>query len=86
MVFEPNSQPTWEVVRSAVDNYLHSLWQQGALMGSTPQEAYFVQVGQGVTMTQDDIAAGRLIVKVGLAALRPAEFIILKFIQEMTQA
>jgi phage tail sheath protein FI len=86
VMFESNTTPTWQQVRSAVDNYLHSLWQRGALMGNTPEEAYFVQVGQGITMTQDDVAAGRLVVKVGLAAVRPAEFITLEFIQEMTQA
>ncbi|MFD4910897.1 phage tail sheath family protein [Kitasatospora purpeofusca] len=85
-VFESNSQPTWELVRAAVDSYLYSLRTQGALMGSTTQEAYFVQVGKGVTMTEDDIAAGRLVLKVGLAALRPAEFTILQFTQEMDQA
>ncbi len=60
-VFEPNSQPTWERVRSAIDNYLHQLWQQGALVGSNPQEAYFVQIGQGITMSEVDIKQGRMI-------------------------
>ncbi len=84
-VFEPNSQPTWERVRSAIDNYLHQLWQQGALVGSNPKEAYFVQIGQGVTMSDDDITRGRMIVKVGMAAVRPAEFIILQFTQKVAQ-
>ncbi|MET9365649.1 phage tail sheath C-terminal domain-containing protein [Streptomyces sp. NPDC006632] len=84
-VFEPNAQRTWESVRSAVDNYLDSLWRQGALMGSSTQEAYFVRVGRGVTMTEHDIAAGRLVVQVGLAALRPAEFITLEFTQQTLQ-
>ncbi|KER04702.1 phage tail sheath subtilisin-like domain-containing protein [Photorhabdus temperata] len=84
-VFEPNSQPTWERVRSAIDNYLHQLWQQGALVGSSPQEAYFVQIGQYVTMSDDDIKQGKMIVKVGMAAVRPAEFIILKFSQKVAQ-
>ncbi|WP_098899820.1 phage tail sheath family protein [Streptomyces sp. st77] len=85
-VFEPNTQPTWDRVRSAVDSYLHDLWQLGALMGNTPQEAYFVQVGKGITMAEEDVAAGRLIVKVGLAAVRPAEFTTLQFTQDMSQA
>ncbi|MFI6695102.1 phage tail sheath family protein [Streptomyces sp. NPDC050433] len=84
-VFEPNSQPTWERLRSAADTYLYNMWQQGGLMGSTAQEAYFVLVGKGTTMTEDDVAAGRLVVKVGLAAVRPAEFTILQFAQEMGQ-
>ncbi|MEK9499101.1 phage tail sheath C-terminal domain-containing protein [Photorhabdus sp. P32] len=84
-VFEPNSQPTWERVRSAIDNYLHQLWQQGALVGSNPQEAYFVQIGQGITMSESDIKQGKMVVKVGMAAVRPAEFIILRFSQKVAQ-
>ncbi|MGK0602875.1 phage tail sheath family protein [Yokenella regensburgei] len=85
MMFEPNSQPTWERVRSAVNNYLYGLWRQGGLAGTTPEEAYFVQIGLGVTMTQADIDAGKMIVKVGMAAVRPAEFIILQFTQDVAQ-
>ncbi|TNH42102.1 phage tail sheath family protein [Photorhabdus luminescens] len=84
-VFEPNSQPTWERVKSAIDNYLYSLWQQGALAGNKPQEAYFVQIGQGITMSDDDIKQGKMIVKIGMAAVRPAEFIILQFSQNVAQ-
>lgn len=83
-LFEPNSQPTWERVRGAVASYLHRLWEQGALMGDTPQQAYFVQVGLGVTMSKEDIEAGKMIVKVGMAAVRPAEFIILQLTQDVT--
>ncbi|KAA1185431.1 phage tail sheath family protein [Photorhabdus heterorhabditis] len=85
-VFEPNSQPTWEVVRRAIDNYLYSLWQQGGLVGNKADQAYFVQVGKGTTMTDDDIKQGKMIVKVGMAAVRPAEFIILQFSQSIGQA
>ncbi|WP_323073609.1 phage tail sheath family protein [Mycetohabitans endofungorum] len=85
-VFEPNSQPTWERVRSAIDNYLHSIWRQGGLMGTKPEEAYFVQIGKGVTMTDDDILQGKMIVKIGMAAVRPAEFIVLQFTQGMATA
>ncbi|PPB83842.1 MULTISPECIES: phage tail sheath family protein [Mycetohabitans] len=81
-MFEPNSAPTWERVRSAIDIYLHGLWRQGALQGSTPQQAYFVHVGLGQTMTADDINNGKLIVQIGLAAVRPAEFIILQVSQQ----
>lgn len=84
MVFEPNSQPTWERVRAAIDNYLYSLWQQGALLGASPKEAYFVRIGEGTTMTSDDIAQGKMIASVGMAAVRPAEFIVLQFTQNMT--
>ncbi|MCG1017255.1 MULTISPECIES: phage tail sheath C-terminal domain-containing protein [Burkholderiaceae] len=82
VVFEPNSQPTWEKVRAAIDAYLHAIWSKGGLQGTKPEEAYFVQVGKNVTMTDADIRAGKLIVKVGMAAVRPAEFIILQFSQK----
>ncbi|MEQ2017734.1 phage tail sheath C-terminal domain-containing protein [Photorhabdus bodei] len=84
-VFEPNSQPTWERVRSSINNYLYSLWQQGGLAGTKPDEAYFVQIGKGVTMSDDDIKQGKMIVKIGMAAVRPAEFIILQFSQNVAQ-
>ncbi|RAX01779.1 MULTISPECIES: phage tail sheath family protein [unclassified Photorhabdus] len=84
-IFEPNSQPTWERVRSAIDNYLHQLWQQGALAGNKPQEAYFVQIGENITMSDADIKQGKMIVKIGIAAVRPAEFIILQFSQNVAQ-
>ncbi|WP_444859464.1 phage tail sheath family protein [Serratia sp. (in: enterobacteria)] len=85
MVFEPNSQPTWKRVQAAIDNYLHRLWQQGALAGNKAEEAYFVRVGKDITMTQDEINQGKMIIQVGMAAVRPAEFIILKFTQDMSQ-
>ncbi|NDK97816.1 phage tail sheath family protein [Photorhabdus bodei] len=84
-VFEPNSQPTWKRVQTAIDNYLYQLWQQGALAGNKPQEAYFVQIGKGITMSDADIQQGKMIVKVGMAAVRPAEFIILQFSQHVAQ-
>lgn len=85
-LFEPNHGPTWERVRSAVENYVHSLWQQGALLGDTPEQAYFVHIGRGLTMNDDDIKKGRMILKVGLSAVRPAEFIILKLTQDIVPA
>ncbi|PMY64832.1 MULTISPECIES: phage tail sheath C-terminal domain-containing protein [Pseudomonas] len=85
-MFEPNSQPTWERVRSAINNYLYSLWQQGGLAGTKQEEAYFIQIGEGVTMTDDDIKQGKMIIKIGLAAVRPAEFIILQFSQSVGEA
>ncbi|NHB91631.1 phage tail sheath family protein [Photorhabdus cinerea] len=84
-IFEPNSQPTWKRVRSAIEQYLYQLWQQGALAGNSPQEAYFVEIGQDITMSAGDIKNGQMIAKVGMAAVRPAEFIILHFSQNVTQ-
>ena len=83
MMFEPNSQPTWERIRSAITQYLYKLWQQGALSGSTAEEAFFVEIGKDITMDEADINQGKMIVKVGMAAVRPAEFIILQFTQDV---
>ncbi|WP_315861863.1 phage tail sheath C-terminal domain-containing protein [Yersinia ruckeri] len=84
-LFETNNQPTWMRAKSAVDNYLYALWQRGALLGTRPEEAYFVQIGQGITMSEDDIKQGKMIMMIGLAAVRPAEFIILQFTQDVAQ-
>lgn len=82
-MFEPNNQPTWERVKAAITRYLNDLWQAGALAGEKPEEAFFVQCGKGVTMDETDINQGKMIVKVGMAAVRPAEFIILQFTQDI---
>lgn len=84
MVFEPNNQLTWKRVKIAIENYLHSVWQQGGLSGNKAEEAYYVRIGKDITMTTDDINQGKMIVQVGMAAVRPAEFIILQFTQDMT--
>jgi uncharacterized protein len=78
-VFEPNDANTWLKVKSMIENFLTLLWRQGALAGSKPEEAFFVEVGLNKTMTYVDILEGRMIVKIGMAAVRPAEFIILEF-------
>ncbi|MFN9693415.1 MAG: phage tail sheath family protein [Synechococcaceae cyanobacterium] len=84
-VFEANDTSTWLKVKGMIDSYLYSLWERGALRGSKAEEAYFVNVGLNKTMTQDDILNGRLIVEIGLAAVRPAEFIILRFSHKLAQ-
>lgn len=78
-VFEPNDANTWLKVRGMIESFLYGLWEQGALQGSTPAQAYFVNVGLGTTMNPDDVLEGRMIVEIGIAAVRPAEFIILRF-------
>lgn len=83
MMFEPNNQPTWEKVRVAIENYLFPLWQNGAFQGAKPEEAFKVRVGAGETMNKTEIDEGKLIVEIGINAVRPAEFIILKFTQNM---
>jgi len=85
LVFEPNNQLTWKRVQTAIENYLYKLWQQGGLSGNQADEAYFVRIGKDLTMTADDINQGKMIVQVGMAAVRPAEFIILQFTQDMSQ-
>jgi phage tail sheath protein FI len=78
-VFEPNDINTWVKVRAMIENYLILKWKDGALAGVKPDEAFFVRVGLGQTMTADDVLNGRMIVEIGMAVVRPAEFIILKF-------
>lgn len=85
-VFEPNDATTWLKVKAMIESYLYGLWQQGALAGSTPEQAYFVHVGLGKTMTAQDVLEGRMIVEMGLAAVRPAEFIILRFTHKLQQS
>jgi phage tail sheath protein FI len=84
-VFEPNDANTWVKVRSMIENFLLLQWRAGALMGATPDEAFFVKVGLGQTMTEQDVLEGRLIVEIGMAAVRPAEFILLRFSHKMQQ-
>lgn len=78
-VFEPNTKNTWVKVKGMIESYLMTKWIEGALAGSKPEEAFFVKVGLPETMTADDILEGRMIVKIGMAVSRPAEFIILQF-------
>lgn len=78
-VFSSNDGNTWIKIKSQIENFLNNLWRSGALAGSTPESSYFVNVGLGITMTDDDIKNGLLIIDIGLAAVRPAEFIVLRF-------
>jgi hypothetical protein len=82
-VFEPNDRGTWVRVRAMIENFLTVQWRQGALAGAVPPQAFFVKVGLGETMTSQDILEGRMIVEVGMAVVRPAEFIVLRFEQKM---
>lgn len=78
-VFEPNTPFTWLKLKTMVESYLTNLWRQGAFFGETPEQAFFVNVGLGQTMTEGDINNGYMRIEIGLAAVRPAEFIILTF-------
>lgn len=85
-VFEPNDTTTWLKVKAMIDSYLYGLWQQGALAGATAEMAYYVNVGLGKTMTSQDVLEGRLIVDIGVAAVRPAEFIVIRFMHKLQQS
>ncbi|HTA26590.1 MAG TPA: phage tail sheath C-terminal domain-containing protein [Bacteroidia bacterium] len=85
-VFEPNDGKTWMRIKAMIENYLTELWRQGALAGPKPEQAFYVKVGLGETMTMDDILNGKMIVEIGMAPVRPAEFIILRFSQIQQQA
>jgi uncharacterized protein len=84
-VFEPNDQNTWVRVKAMIQNYLTEQWKSGALMGTTTKEAFFVHLGLGETMTEQDILEGRMIVEIGMAVVKPAEFIIITFMHKMLQ-
>ena len=85
-VFEGNDAATWVKVKAMIEAYLYGLWEQGALAGARPEQSYFVNVGLGKTMTTQDVLEGRLIVEVGVAAVRPAEFIVLKFSHKLQES
>lgn len=77
VVFEPNDEPTWARVRRTVSNFLTNVWRDGALQGKKPEEAFFVRCDR-TTMSQDDIDNGRLIMIIGIAPVKPAEFVIFR--------
>lgn len=85
-VFENNDANTWVRIRAMIENFLTLQWRQGALAGATTKEAFYVKVGLGETMTAQDILEGRLIVEIGMAAVRPAEFIVLRFSHKMQES
>ena len=76
-VFEPNDQRLWNQLIQSVSSFLTSIWQQGGLMGSTADQAFFVKCGYD-TMSTDDMENGRLIMVVGVAPVFPAEFVIIQ--------
>jgi phage tail sheath protein FI len=80
VVFEPNDQKLWARVRASITDFLTRVWRDGALFGATPEEAFFVKCDES-TMTQDDIDNGRLICIIGVAPVKPAEFVIFRIAQ-----
>lgn len=85
-VFENNDANTWTKVRVMIQNFLTLQWRAGALQGAKPEDAFFVNVGLNETMTALDILEGRMIVEIGMAVVRPAEFIILRFSHKMQES
>jgi uncharacterized protein len=85
-VFEPNDANTWVKVRAMIENFLTLQWRAGALAGAKQEHAFYVRVGLGQTMTAEDILNGYMHVEIGMAVVRPAEFIILKFSHKMQES
>ncbi len=85
-VFEPNDANTWIKIRAMIENFLSLQWRAGALAGAKPEDAYYVRVGLGQTMTAQDILKGYMLVEIGMAVVRPAEFIVLKFSHKMQES
>jgi phage tail sheath protein FI len=81
-VFEPNDVPLWNRLKAAVTAFLTVVWRQGALQGTTQDEAFFVRCGLGETMIQADIDAGQVIMLIGVAPVKPAEFVIFRIGQK----
>lgn len=86
VIFESNSKPTWVKTKAMIENFLTQLWRDGALAGAKPEHAFFVKIGLGETMTALDILEGRMNIEIGVAAVRPAEFIILKFSHKLQES
>lgn len=78
-IFEPNDANTWLRIKAMLANFLTNLWRQGAMPGAKPEQAFYVRIGLHQTMTDLDILEGRLIIEMGIAAVRPAEFIIVRY-------
>ena len=85
-VFSPNNQNTWTKIKCQIENFLTNIWRAGGLAGATPDQAFYVNCGLNVTMDAQDILEGRLIVEIGMAAVRPAEFIILRFSHKLQES
>lgn len=85
VVFEPNTEALWGRVKRTIEMFLASTWRSGALAGSSPSEAFFVEIGRS-TMTQDDIDNGRLICVIGVAPVKPAEFVIFRIGQYTSES
>ncbi len=84
-VFEPNDHPLWSALRANIGSFMNGMFRAGAFQGATANDAYFVRCGLGDTMVQGDIDRGQVIVVVGFAPLKPAEFVIIRIQQKVQQ-
>ena len=85
-VIFPSEDNTWVKIQALIANFLTLQWRAGALAGAKPEQAFYVEVGLNKTMTALDILEGRMIVEIGMAVVRPAEFIILRFSHKMQES
>nr|WP_232280385.1 phage tail sheath subtilisin-like domain-containing protein [Sphingomonas sp. PAMC 26605] len=85
VVFEPNDDRLWARVKQTLTLFLRTQWREGALFGAKEEEAFSISIGRA-TMTEDDIVNGRLIIEVGIAPVRPAEFVIFRVFQKTIEA
>jgi phage tail sheath protein FI len=80
VVFEPNTEQLWARVQRTIEAFLMRVWRDGALSGTSPSEAFYINIGRS-TMTQDDIDNGRLVCVIGVAPVKPAEFVVFRITQ-----
>ena len=85
-VFEPNNSTTWSTLKATVTNFLLNQWQSGILAGQSPDDAFSVEIGLGVTMTPNDILDGLMKMTIKVAIVRPAEFIVITFEQQQQKS
>jgi phage tail sheath protein FI len=85
VVFEPNDEKLWARVKDTIRLFLRTQWRNGAMMGLTEDEAFTIACDR-TTMTQDDILNGRLVCQIGIAPVRPAEFVIFQIFQNTAEA
>jgi hypothetical protein len=85
-VFEPNDANTWAAVKSMISSFLTSIWKEGGLQGASAADAFSVDIGLGTTMTADDLLNGYMNVTVKVAVVRPAEFLVITFQQQMAKS
>lgn len=83
VAFQPNDMSMWQEARSVIEDFLIKVWKSGALVGSSPEEAFYVKAGLGISMTPTDILDGQFICLIGMALMRPAEFITFRLVYRM---